>query len=135
MSSDEDAILEKLDRFSALVFARDPAVVDELWGEGDFVLHGSEQNETATSREELEALFQRQFAKPYRISWLWDSRAVTRHGSDLAWVSAEAQLEVTYPERTRRVPYRFVCIFQKRGERWAWRLFSGSEPAAPPSSA
>jgi len=134
MSSDEKAILEKLDRFSALVFARDPAVIDELWGEGGFILHGSEQNETATTREELEALFQRQFAKPYRTSWSWESKAVTHHG-DLAWVCAEAQLEVTYPERTRRVPYRLVCIFQKTGERWVWRLFSGSEPAAPPSPA
>jgi len=53
MNSDDQTILSKLDRLSALVFARDPAIVDELWSDLGFRLVGSEQGESAETRDEL----------------------------------------------------------------------------------
>jgi hypothetical protein len=131
MNSDEQTILSKLDRLSTLVFARDPAVVDELWCDLGFSLYGSERGEKAETRDELVALFKNLFSKPYRVSWAWEKKALNRHG-DLAWVCAESQVEVTHSDRVERMPYRLLCIFQKVGEGWKWRLFSGSEPAASP---
>ena len=38
----EEEVLAKLDRLGALLFARDPAVVGELWCDLGFTLYGSE---------------------------------------------------------------------------------------------
>ena len=120
-------ILPMLDRLSALIFARDPAVVDELWNELGFRLVGSEQGESAETRDELACLFETLFSRPSRFSWAWKDRTVTRCG-DLAWICAEGDLEITYPDHMQLKPYRAVCIFHKVAEGWRWRLFSGSEP-------
>jgi hypothetical protein len=133
MSADEAAILSRLDRLNALLFARDPAIVDELWSDRGFALHGSELGESARTRDELAALFGGLFARPFRLSWAWESRTVTRE-RDIAWVSAEGHIELTHADRVERQPYRMIGIFQKLGEDWRWRLFSGSEPAPPPAS-
>jgi hypothetical protein len=133
MSADEAKILSRLDRFNGLLFARDPAIVDELWSDRGFVLHGSEKGESARTRGELAALFAGLFDRPYRLSWDWESREVTREG-DVAWLSAEGRLLLTHADRVERLPYRMIGIFQKLGEEWRWRLFSGSEPAPPPAS-
>ena len=127
MNTDDEAVLAKLDRLRALLHARDPAVIDELWSGPGFRLVGSEQGESAQTRDELAALFENLFSKPVRLSWAWDERTVTRHG-DLAWVYADGQLEISEADRTARKPYRMVCIFQKIDGQWHWRLFSGSEP-------
>jgi N-dimethylarginine dimethylaminohydrolase len=130
MNSDERTISAKLERLSALVFARDPAIVDELWSGPGFDLYGSEQGERAETRDELVALFANLFAKPYRVCWTWEKTRVKRHG-DLAWVCAESQLVVTHSDRTTRNPHRLTGVLQKVGDDWRWRLFSGSEPALP----
>jgi len=122
------AVLAKLDRLSALIFARDATVVDELWSGAGFRLVGSEPGESAQTREELAALIGALFAKPFRVSWFWEQCDVTHHG-DLAWVLAEGRLETTYVDRVEGAPYRLLGIFQKIDDCWRWRLFSGSEPA------
>lgn len=55
MNSDEQMVVSKLDRLSALVFARDPTVVDELWCDLGFILRGSERGEGTETRDELVA--------------------------------------------------------------------------------
>jgi hypothetical protein len=136
LDDDDKTVLSLLDRLSGLIFARDPAVVDELWSDLGFRLFGSEQGESAGTRDELAALFASLFSIPPRLAWAWKDRTVTRCGN-LAWICAEGQLEMTYPDRTDRKPYRAICIFQKVAELWYWRLFSGSEPvvARRPESA
>jgi hypothetical protein len=125
--ADEQAVLVKLDRLSTLVFARDPAIVDELWSDLGFRLVGSEEGEIAETRDAVAAHMGILFAKPIRVCWSWDDRKVTRHG-DVAWVFAEGCVEIVRPDHTAREPYRALCIFQKVDGRWCWRLFSGSEP-------
>jgi hypothetical protein len=129
MEPDEAAILARLDRLGALLFARDPTVVDELWTDLGFRLVGSELGERAETRAALATLIAGLFARPMRLSWAWRTREVTRHG-EVAWLIAEGDLVATYPDRQARSPYRAVCVLQKVGERWHWRLFCGSEPAS-----
>jgi hypothetical protein len=128
--AEDQAVLAKLDRLNAFIFARDPAVVDELWSDLGFRLVGSEAGEIDETREELAAHMHALFAKPIRISWAWGSRKVTRHG-DLAWVFAESEIVIASADRTERKPYRMFCIFQKVEDRWYWRAFNGSEPIGP----
>src|SRR5882724_1394363 len=120
MDADDEAILARLDRLSALLFARDPAIVDELWSDLGCRLVGSEQGETAETREELAALMGGLFSRPKRFSWAWAERRVARHG-EIAWVWAEGHVVITGPDQTQRRPYRLVCVFQKAGDRWCWR--------------
>ena len=125
--AEDQAVLAKLDRLNALIYARDPAVVDELWSDLGFRLVGSEIAEIDETREELAAHMQALFARPIRISWEWRQRKVTRHG-DLAWVFADSEIVIASADRTERKPYRMFCIFQKLRDRWYWRAFNGSEP-------
>jgi hypothetical protein len=125
--AEDQAVLAKLDRLSALVDARDLAVVDELWSGLGFRLVGSEIGEVDETREEVAAHMKALFARPIRISWAWGPRRVTHHG-DLAWVFAESEIVIASADRTERKPYRMFCIFQKVDDRWHWRAFNGSEP-------
>ena len=125
--AEDQAVLAKLDRLNALIYARDPAVVDELWSDLGFRLVGSEIAEIDETREELAAYMQALFARPIRISWEWRQRKVTRHG-DLAWVFADSEIVIASADRMERKPYRMFCIFQKLRDRWYWRAFNGSEP-------
>jgi len=58
----EEEVLAKFDRLGALLFARDPAVVEELWCDVGFSLYGSEEGETVETLAELQTLFQALFA-------------------------------------------------------------------------
>jgi len=125
--NDDQRILARLEHLGELLFARDPRIVDELWGNG-FRLIGSEKGETATTRDQLTALFDRLFALDPRLCWAWDNKTVTIE-NDIAWVFAEGYVELAYPDHIDRHPYRLVAIFRKVADDWRWRLFSGSEPA------
>lgn len=123
---DIQAITAKLDRASELMFARDIAVVDELWSDG-FRLVGSEEGEIAAARDELVALVTALFGAPFRLRWDWDDKSFTIE-NEIAWVFAQGHLEFVYDTHTERVSYRLVAIFRRASDGWQWRLYSGSEP-------
>jgi ketosteroid isomerase-like protein len=129
--SDEAAIRARLDALARLIAARDMGIVDALANPRGFLMLGSEAGERASGREEITALFRALFAQPYALSFIWDAPEVTIAG-DIAWVTAEGIMNVVRPTGTRPMPYRMVGIFERGPEGWAWRLFSGSEPAPPP---
>jgi hypothetical protein len=119
-------ITAKLEQLGELMFARDMAIVDELWSDG-FRLIGSEIGEIATTRADLETLFSGLFEHPARLRWRWDE-TVTTIENDIAWAFAEGNLELAYADHTDRKPYRLVTVFRRANDSWQWRLFSGSEP-------
>ncbi len=128
--ADQEAVFALMDRLGTMIFARDMAVIDEMWSGPGFRLIGSELAEEARSREEMAIFFAHLFAAPARYRWEWGERAVEQLG-DLIWVCAKGDLIISLPEQVRRKPYRTTCIFERRGGRWLWRLFSGSEPVLP----
>ena len=123
---DEQAIYSKLARASELMFAKDIAIVDELWSDG-FRLVGSEVDEIAATRDELEGLISYIFTAPFRLRWSWDSKPVTIE-NDIAWIFAQGHVEFVADQDVQRFPYRLVAIFRRAGADWTWRLYSGSEP-------
>jgi len=123
---DIQAITAKLDRASALMFARDIAIVDELWSDG-FQLVGSEEGEIAVTHDQLVLLVTTLFAAPFRLRWDWNDKSLTIE-NDIAWVFAQGHLEFVYDDHIDRVSYRLVAIFRRASSDWQWRLYSGSEP-------
>ena len=121
-----------LDDMSRRVFARDLGLVDHFWSGGRFWLYGSEAHEHDETRDELQRHLSDLFSKPYRISFVFDRLSVDHHG-DMAWVNAPAVLQIHHADRIAEMPYRLFALFQKVGGAWRWRVFSGSEPAAPPT--
>ena len=123
---DNQAITSKLEKASALMFARDIAIIDELWSDG-FRLVGSEEGEIAATRDELEMLITFLFSAPFRLRWKWASKDFTIE-NDIAWVFAQGHVEFVYDDHTDALPYRLVAIFRRAKDDWIWRLYSGSEP-------
>ena len=120
-----------LDEASARLHARDVTIVDLFWQGGSFWLFGSEAGEQDLTREALATHMAALFAKPYRIRFAFGEMQVDCQ-ADMAWANAQAVLEVHHPDRVTQTPYRLFALFQWIGGAWRWRVFSGSEPAAPP---
>ncbi len=123
------AVRARVERFSVLLTARDPLIVDEVWSEG-FRLVGSEPGEIAESRAALVALFDKLFARPVRYGFDFARFDVETTGG-VAWLFAEGDLVATGADETARHPYRLTAVFVLTGGAWRWRLFSGAEPAKP----
>lgn len=128
----ETTLRRMLESMSDRIFARDMAVVEQFWSGGSFWLFGSEEHEHDETREELHRHMTALFSQPYRVRFIFGRLSIDRHG-DMAWINAPARLEIHHPERTAQLPYRLFAVFQKIGEDWHWRVFSGSEPAQPPT--
>lgn len=127
MPARKKLLLDKLDSFAAKVAARDMSLVDDLNGDGDFLMVGSERGEICRNRAELEAKITAIFASPQTISFHWPRRQVQVKG-DIAWIFAEGEAVLTGPDKTTRLPYLANCIFEHVDGHWRWRQFFGSEP-------
>jgi uncharacterized protein (TIGR02246 family) len=117
----EDAIW----RFGRLMYDRDAAIADEFVPEA--MLVGSEPGEIARGREAIRALLAGLHAKPYRITWQWDSVDATVEG-EIGWFFAEGFVVIEDGGQQRRLAYRLAGVLQHLDGRWRWRLFHGSEP-------
>jgi ketosteroid isomerase-like protein len=127
----ESRIREKLQHFSALLRARDPAAADEL-GKGGAPLFGSEAHEQYFTRDEIASHLDEIYAKPFLLSFDWKKVLPSRSGA-VVWAVVDADLVIDEPGKGRRaMPYRLTAIFEEVDGELLWRLFSGSEPALPP---
>jgi len=115
-----------LDQLATLVFQRDPVVVFEFTD--DALLVGSERDEIATGRAQLQAFFERIFERPMRISWEWDDIRASASGEH-CWFFAEGVVVITTDDGQSRAPYRLSGVLQRSHDRWLWQQFHGSEPA------
>ena len=122
---EDQAILWKLEQFSALVFGRDRALVNELWSDLGFSLIGPEFGDETHTRAELAARLEEIFDLPVRLSFGWSDVKVLRE-RDVAWAIADCDLVLTHPDTVEYKPHRVICIFQRADGRWRWRLFSSS---------
>lgn len=122
---DVSKIKAKLDAAANLISAKDRAIIDELWSDG-FRLVGSEDEEIAATREELDGFITLIFAQRFQLRWDWDDISVNVE-DEFAWAFARGHVRFV-GDPTLRVPYRLVAIFRRAGDGWQWRLYSGSEP-------
>ena len=129
MSQSEKDLHSRLDAFVEMIKRTDISLVDELWGDGGFLMVGSEQGEICRTRTEVDAKLRAVFANPATLVFDWPKLTVTIVGS-AAWIFAEGNLVLRRAGVADvRRPYLASCIFENRGGRWHWRQFFGSEPA------
>lgn len=123
----ETEILETLARFSRLVWARDPAVMETFADDADILLVASDAGVTGRGPSEVFSLLSGVFALPERIRWEWRDRIVTRQ-AEIAWFFAEGEMILEGEEGQTRLPYRASGVLQLDDGQWRFRMFHGSEP-------
>src|SRR5215475_5354378 len=121
MQSPEEIVRSKLTGLSEMAFARDRALIDELWSERGMLFIGSEAHERFETRKDLLAQLDAIYRKPYRLAWEWKTIRAEARGAIL-WATVDSDLQIHLPSQARTLPYRVVCIFEFVGERWEWRL-------------
>lgn len=131
-SKTEGEIVAILDRFGEAFGSKDPeGILALLSNDSDLSVIGSE-DEWATGPLEVRELVAQLFAQDHHYSWTWNSRKVSAAGP-VAWVVADAFLNVRTGAGELSLPYRMTGIFEKRGDRWLWTHYHGSEPVRVPS--
>jgi len=91
----------------------------------DVGLIGSEAGEVAIGVEAIRALLAALYAQPFRAIFSLPDRRVSAVGN-IAWFTGEGTYRLSTGDEGN--PYRLTGILERRGGRWLWQLFSGSEP-------
>jgi ketosteroid isomerase-like protein len=127
----EADVLATLDEFSEAFASRAVERVMELFAaDADVVFMGSEAGETAIGANVLRVLLKEIFSRPESYSWEWKWRSVSAAES-VAWVTADAVVRANGGDRDLALPYRLTVVMEKRGNRWVWMQYHGSEPHQP----
>jgi SnoaL-like domain len=93
--------------------------------DADVALFGSELSDTSLGAEAIREHMTEIYARPYRVLFDLQPGKVSAHGH-VAWVTAEGTLRLSTEDERR--PYRLTAIMERRGDRWLWQRFEGSEP-------
>jgi ketosteroid isomerase-like protein len=124
----EAEVIEALHQFGALLVAKDPAIIEEFAPDADALLVGSEADEVASGPGEIAEIFRAILSQPFTISFEWRETRASVAG-DQAWLFASGEVVLRADGTERRSPYRLTGVFQRRGGKWLWKHFHGSEPA------
>lgn len=127
--AEADILSAMLDRFIAMILAKDRRLFGELWNDHGFCLVGSEAGEICPTREAVEAKLEAIFGNPNTLTLEFPRRRINVVG-DVGWVFAEGILKRQSVEGTVQTSeYLANCIFQRIEGVWRWRQFFGSEPS------
>ena len=124
----DDEILATLHRFVSLLAAHDPAIIHEFAPDADTLFVGSEADEAASGPDQIAEFFRTLLAQPVSIVFEWRETRGSASG-DQAWLFAAGDAVVRTEDSERRMPYRLTGVFQRRGGKWLWKHFHGSEPS------
>jgi hypothetical protein len=112
--------------FDALKTNRLDAALDCFVPEPDVALIGSEAGEIAIGPRAIRVFLSALLERPGPRFEMSEATGISVAG-DTAWFAGDAIVEVA----GMRIPYRLAGVLVRRGERWLWTLFSGSEPVPP----
>jgi len=127
-NSDLQSRVERvIERFFALVSARDPNVLAEFAPGDDLILVGSDDGEIARGRAQIEAFFKRLYTRDSTFSWQMQRVDAFADG-DIAWFFAAGRMIVESPAGTKDLSYRISGVLQRIGHHWLWKQYHGSEP-------
>ena len=121
----EREVLAALDDFfEHLANQRLEEVLEAFAPDADVALYGSEVSEVTVGPDALRSFLKRIFERPDGPRFAFRQRRLSSSGG-VAWFVADA--EVTVGPHVAS-PYRLSGVLEKRGGRWLWLLFNGSEP-------
>ena len=92
--------------------------------DADAAVMGSGAGEIARGPIEIRTFLEQLFARPERLAWEWDDVNVSAAG-DVAWLWLEGAYAL---DGVSQAAYRISGVLERRGGRWLWSLFHGSEP-------
>lgn len=124
-STDEREVVALFEQFyRAICEQRVAANGAALWASDvDVAMLGSERGEVAVGPDAVRRLLDAVATSPRQIAFAWDEHRVHVEG-DVAWLTASGTATVD----KRDSLYRTTAIFVRRGGRWSWHTYSGSEP-------
>jgi uncharacterized protein (TIGR02246 family) len=126
----ETAVLGMVKKWSDSFAKKDLEGILGLFARDDDVsMFGSWDWEVAVGPDALRTLYTRLFSGEESISWEWKSYHVSSSGT-VAWVFARGFVHTRKGESDSSGAYRLTAVFEKRGGRWTWMQFHGSEPVA-----
>lgn len=126
----ERELLEVLRAFNDHLAARDlEGVLGLFVSDPDVTLVGSEAGEIAVGPSELRAFFRRVFARRGTFRFEWRTCRVLA-GGDVAWFFADTLAHYNEPGNAATVPYRTTGVLVRRGDRWRFAHYHGSEPVS-----
>jgi ketosteroid isomerase-like protein len=124
----EQQVLGVLGAFNDQLAVRDlDGVLGLFVSDPDVTLVGSEAGEIAVGPGELRAFFQRILARAGTFRFEWRTCRVSAEG-DAAWFFADAIAHYSGPEGVASAPYRTTGVLTRRGDRWLFAQYHGSEP-------
>ena len=119
--------------FAAFDAALEVGDLDEAlgWCSDDIVFIGSGEGEEAVGRDALPRMFAAlaPLSDGLQFSVAWESVHVEVLG-DVAVVLAWGQARIAGRGRDDTLRYRLTGVLVRRGDRWLWRVYHGSEPGA-----
>jgi ketosteroid isomerase-like protein len=95
--------------------------------DADVTLIGSEAGEVVVGPQALRQFFADLYAEPHRILFTLPERTISASGN-VAWFTGEGTFRLSTEDGEGK-PYRLTGVLERRGERWLWQLFCGSEPS------
>ena len=126
---DEADILATLDRYSRAYAKHDLVGILGLFAQdSDVVLIGTGADEKRIGFEEVKAQFERNFGETETstIAWRWHKVSILR---EMAWVAADAAIEVIVQGRKTQFPIRMTIVLERRDGSWLWVHRHASVPA------
>ncbi len=126
----ETAVLGMLKKWSDSFAAKDLEGILGLFArDSDVSMFGSWDWEMAVGPDALRALYTRLFGGDESTSWEWKSHHVSSSGA-VAWLFATGFVRIRTGKGDSSGSYRLTAVFEKRGGKWTWMQFHGSEPVA-----
>lgn len=127
--SHETGVLATFDGlYAAACEARDAdAMVGLFVSDDDLSWWGSGESEQFVGPDKLRVFADEITRFEGSLRFVWHQRQVRIEG-DTAWVNALGQLEVETAASRRTAPYRVTTVMLRRGSRWLWHTYHGSEP-------
>ncbi|MDQ6817833.1 MAG: nuclear transport factor 2 family protein [Actinomycetota bacterium] len=129
MIDDVAAVHHALAELDAAFAGRDCSAILGLCTE-DVVFIGSGEGEEAVGRDRIAEVFAELAPDEdgVKFSLSWHSVDVEVLG-DVAILVAWGTGTLDSPRRNAEMRYRLTGVLTRRGERWLWRVYHGSEPA------
>ena len=93
--------------------------------DADVALYGSEASDTSLGAAAIREHMAEIYVRPYRVLFDLQPGKVSAHGA-VAWLTAEGTLRLS--DNDEKHPYRLSAVMERRGDRWLWQRFEGSEP-------
>jgi ketosteroid isomerase-like protein len=127
-SSDQE-IREGFYQINEVLATKDLETVMSMYDDSeDIVVIGSDSGEVFIGRDRVKVFMKMIVSMPFVFSFEMDTPTIHHH-QNIAWVFSDGKMVHTRSSgKVSKVPYRITAVLVKKGNKWKWKMFSGSIP-------